>query len=261
MAGVIAPRRVLFVVIAVVVAFNALVLALPEALIPHQTALTDWANLAAAALAAGCASSRATRSAELPLSLVVGCAGGRNAAWTAGQVESIYLNATGTYSYPSARDHLFLLFPPLASVALLPFGGPRLRRVLDAVMGGLAAGLVIWAVALRAVVQSAGAGEPLAGVVSIAYPTFWTCSCWCSRCSRSCATRLSLGSWSSAGLTAFARRRHHPSSTTSLWASIVLTPVDLGWGPGLRRYLAVRAGPAGGPPGEPRTPRPVVAIA
>jgi len=40
-AGVIAPRRVLVVVIAVVVAFNALVLALPEALIQLQTALTD----------------------------------------------------------------------------------------------------------------------------------------------------------------------------------------------------------------------------
>ena len=63
-AGVIAPRRVLVVVIAIVVAFNALVLALPESVIPHRTALTDWANLAAAALAAGCASWRATRSAD-----------------------------------------------------------------------------------------------------------------------------------------------------------------------------------------------------
>ena len=102
--------------------------------------------------------------------LAAGCA-----AWTAGQVEWIYLNATGTYSYSSAADPAFLLFPPLASVALLLHptddGGQRLRRVLDAVTTGLAAGLVIWAVALRAVVQSAGAGEPLAGVVSIAYPT------------------------------------------------------------------------------------------
>ena len=155
-------------------AFNALVLALPEPLIPHRTALTDWANLAAAALAAGCASWRATRSADRYRwswgALAAGCA-----AWTAGQVEWIYLNATGTYSYPSAADPAFLLFPPLASVALLLHptddDGQRLRRVLDAVMTGLAAGLVIWAVALRAVVQSAGAGEPLAGVVSIAYPT------------------------------------------------------------------------------------------
>jgi len=85
-AGVIAPRRVLVVVIAVVVAFNALVLALPEALIPHRTALTDWANLAAAALAAGCASWRATRSADRYRwswgALAAGCA-----SWTAGQVE------------------------------------------------------------------------------------------------------------------------------------------------------------------------------
>jgi diguanylate cyclase (GGDEF)-like protein len=173
-AGVIAPRRVLVVVIAVVVAFNALVLALPEALIPHRTALTDWANLAAAALAAGCASWRATRSADRYRwswgALAAGCA-----SWTAGQVEWIYLNTTGTYAYPSAADPAFLLFPPLACLALLMHptddDGQRLRRVLDAVMTGLAAGLVIWAVALRAVVQSAAAGEPLAGAVSIAYPT------------------------------------------------------------------------------------------
>jgi diguanylate cyclase len=173
-AGVIEPRRVLGVLIAAVVTINALVLALPEAVIPHRADLTDRVNLAAAALAAGCASWRATRSAGRYrwswAALAAGCA-----SWTAGQVAWIYLNTTGTYSYPSAADPAFLLFPPLASAALLLHPtddeGQRLRRVLDAVMTALAAGLVIWAVALRGVVQAAGSGEPLAGAVSIAYPT------------------------------------------------------------------------------------------
>jgi hypothetical protein len=88
--GAVEPRRVLIVVVAVVVVFNAVVLALPEAVIPYRSDLTDRVNLAAAALAAGCAGWRATRSASRYRwswgALAAGCA-----ASTAGQVAWIYL--------------------------------------------------------------------------------------------------------------------------------------------------------------------------
>ena len=174
MAAVSACRRALAALIVVVLVFNAVVLTLPTDLIPARAGFTDWANLLASGLAAGCASWRAVRSPERDrwswTALAAACA-----CWTAGQVGWIYLTDTGTYSYPSPADAAFLLFPPLASVALLlhPTDDDvqRLRRVLDAIMTGLAAGLVIWAVALRAVVAAARTDQLLTSAVSIAYPT------------------------------------------------------------------------------------------
>ncbi len=167
-------RRLLAGLIAIVVTFNAVVLILPGEVVPARSAFTDWTNLVAAALAAGCASWRATRSVGRPrwswIALAAACT-----CWTAGQVEWIYLTAAGAYVYPSPADGAFLLFPPLASIGLLlhptDSDGQRLRRGLDAVMTGLAAGLVIWAVALRPVVETASADRLLASAVSIAYPT------------------------------------------------------------------------------------------
>ena len=133
--------------------------------------LVDLANLAAAALAMICAGWRARRWRHRLrgtwLALTAACG-----TWTVGQLIWIGLTWTGSYQFPAAADVAFLLFPPLAGLALLlhPTDTPPqwLRRTLDAAMTGLALGLVGWRVAQH-IGRAAGADGPLKRALSIAY--------------------------------------------------------------------------------------------
>lgn len=219
----------------VVGVFGALVLLLPAELVPARVLLTDLSNLAAAALATACTAWRATRSVARYrgswFALSAGCG-----MWTAGQVVWIWLTRAEIYSFPSPADVEFLLFPVLACLALLlhPTEGAadRVRRVLDAVMTSLAVGLVIWRVALGAVVRAASADETLSSAVTIAYPALDVLLLVLTvlTLTRSPDARLSLG-LVTAGLVAFS-----VADITFVYQQVTgtddLSPVDLGWGVG-----------------------------
>jgi diguanylate cyclase len=216
-------------------AFGAVILLLPPEAWTLRGWLVDLANLAAAALAMICAGWRARRCRHRLrgtwLALTAACG-----TWTVGQLIWIGLTWTGSYQFPSAADLAFLLFPPLAGLALLlhPTDTPPqwLRRTLDAAMTGLALGLVGWRVTQNIVQWTAGAEGQLTRALAIAYPTLDLLLVVLTvlTLARSSTGRLPLG-LITAGLLAFV-----VADITFVYQQAggtdSLSPVDMGWGVG-----------------------------
>ena len=219
-----------------------------------QARLVDLANLAAAALATVCAGWRARRSAQRLrgswLALTAACA-----AWTVGQLLWIRLTWTDGYSFPSPADAAYLLFPPLAGLALLlrptdtevavaapgarrgdDQPGPRADRLADG---------------RRTRVQWAAATDhALDRAVAIAYPILDVLLLVLTvlTLARSPAARLPLG-LITGGLLAFV-----VADITFVYQQAAganpISPVDVGWSLGfecIALAALVRSGPRPGP--------------
>jgi len=218
--------------VGVVGVFGALVLMLPLQGWVAQVWLVDLSNLAAAALATVCAAWRAQRSTQRLrgswLALTAACG-----AWTVGQLFWIRLTWTGVYTFPSAADVAFLLFPPLAGLALLlrptDTEAQWLRRILDAAMTSLALGLIGWRMVQDAVQWTATTADFLSRAVAIAYPALDVLLLVLTvlTLARSAAARLPLG-LITGGLLAFV-----VADITFVYQQAAgdnpLSPVDVGW--------------------------------
>ncbi|HWG94214.1 MAG TPA: EAL domain-containing protein [Mycobacteriales bacterium] len=137
---------------------------------PHAANLLQLAGAATAAASALARSRTCTgRRRRAWLAVAAGCAG-----WAAGQALWTGYEAAGrAVPFPSAADAGYLVLPLALGLACL-LHAPVDRRLqgrwlLDALTVAAALGLVSWSTVLRHLVD-AGATDPLAFVVSLAYP-------------------------------------------------------------------------------------------
>ncbi|MGY1641606.1 putative bifunctional diguanylate cyclase/phosphodiesterase [Geodermatophilus sp. SYSU D00703] len=166
-------RTVVVGAAAVVLAWAAASVWLPEGVVSR--AVSDLAQLTAAAAATGTTAWRAVRSAgrlrATWAAFSLACAG-----WAAGQAYWTTASLSGwSVPFPSMADAGFLAFPLFAAVGLLLHPADdgvrgRRQRASDAMMTSAAVGLVSWQTALEAVVAERATNDPLETLLLVAYP-------------------------------------------------------------------------------------------